>query len=126
MSMQFPSGPWTGYFNYDAGGQRFRMDMIIHFANHRITGEGGDLVGPFVIEGHYDSGAGDCSWKKSYVAAHDVWYSGFREGKGIWGTWHIKGSVHGGFHIWPVGDEPAETETATKEEDVPETVGGIQ
>lgn len=118
--LQFPSGPWTGYFNYDAGGQRFRTDMIIAFAHQRITGEGGDLIGPFIIDGHYDDGAGECAWQKSYVGAHEVWYTGFREGKGIWGTWAIPGSVHGGFQIWPVGDEPADAIAATKEEDVPE------
>ena len=118
--LQFPSGPWTGYFNYDAGGQRFRTDMIIAFAHQRITGEGGDLIGPFIIDGHYDDAAGECGWRKSYVGAHDVFYSGFREGKGIWGTWTIPGSVHGGFQIWPVGEEPAEAVTATKEEGVPE------
>ena len=35
------------------------------------------------------------------MGAHDVFYRGFREGKGIWGTWEISNLSHGGFHIWP-------------------------
>ena len=36
-----------------------------------------------------------------YIGAHTVFYRGFREGKGIWGTWEIEILSHGGFHIWP-------------------------
>ncbi len=34
--------------------------------------------------------ARECHWTKTYVGAHDVFYKGFREGKGIWGTWEIQ------------------------------------
>jgi len=40
-------------------------------------------------------------WTKTYIGAHDVFYRGFREGKGIWGTWEITVHARGGFHIWP-------------------------
>jgi hypothetical protein len=60
-----------------------------------------DDVGRFLIKGRYDAASHECYWTKSYVGAHDVFYRGFREGKGIWGTWEITIRDHGGFHIWP-------------------------
>lgn len=122
---QFPSGPWTGCYNYRAGGERYRMDMTLTFKNGRIDGEGGDGVGLFVVSGYYDPEAGECWWTKGYVGAHDVAYHGFREGRRIWGTWVLTwapvrpGGTHGGFQIWPVGEEPAEEAVATKEQRVP-------
>lgn len=92
--------------------------MVLTFAHGRITGEGADRVGPFVIEGTYDADSRECSWVKSYVAAHDVAYSGFREGKGIWGTWTIGRQMNGGFQIWPL-DEEGEGEARELEEEVP-------
>jgi hypothetical protein len=49
-----------------------------------------------------------------------VFYRGFREGKGIWGTWEIKIWLHGGFHIWPrqAGEGEARAETTAAEEPV--------
>ena len=45
----------------------------------------------------------ECHWTKTYLGSHEVFYRGFREGKGIWGTWEIGGGLwgRGGFHIWP-------------------------
>jgi hypothetical protein len=49
-----------------------------------------------------------------------VFYRGFREGKGIWGTWEIAILSRGGFHIWPrqAGEGDERTETAVTEEPV--------
>jgi len=44
-----------------------------------------------------------------------VFYRGFREGKGIWGTWEITPFDHGGFHIWPKRAGAGETEAAAAE-----------
>jgi hypothetical protein len=108
---QFPSGPWIGFYTYYPG-DRHRMDLHLTFANGSMSGDGNDDIGRFLIKGHYDSGNGDCYWTKTYVGAHDVFYRGFREGKGIWGTWEITQSTRGGFHIWPrltsPGDQAAE------------------
>lgn len=104
---RFPSGPWTGYFTYRDVPGKHRTDMALGFSNARITGEGADGVGVFVIDGHYDTTSGECSWTKSYVSRHDVHYRGFAEGKGIWGTWEIEDGWRGGFQIWPLGDELA-------------------
>jgi hypothetical protein len=49
-----------------------------------------------------------------------VAYRGFREGKGIWGTWEITVLNRGGFHIWPkrAGEGEAETESNEQMEPV--------
>ena len=107
----FPSGPWTGFYNY-LPGDRHRMDLHLAFTNGSMSGEGKDDVGRFLIKGRYDAATRECHWTKSYVGAHDVFYRGFREGKGIWGTWEITAQNHGGFQIWPkrlgAGDTEAE------------------
>ncbi|HOX57783.1 MAG TPA: hypothetical protein P5205_06160 [Candidatus Paceibacterota bacterium] len=96
----FPSGPWTGFYNYYPG-DRHRMDLALTFTAGLMNGEGVDDIGRFLIKGCYDGASHECYWTKSYLGAHDVFYRGFREGKGIWGTWEITIQYHGGFHIWP-------------------------
>jgi hypothetical protein len=111
----FPSGPWTGFYNYRGGGDRHRMDLSLTFTNARIVGVGNDDVGRFCISGGYDAITGDCFWTKDYVGSHTVHYRGFREGKGIWGLWEIF-FFTGGFHIWPLDEEHGETEQLAIEE----------
>ena len=130
----YPSGPWVGFYNYQPG-DRHRMHLHLTFANGTMSGDGNDDIGRFLIKGRYDSKAAECYWTKSYVGAHDVFYRGFREGKGIWGTWEIGILNHGGFHIWPkkAGDfaEAPETQIAaepvdaiaTETSEVPSTPG---
>lgn len=111
----FPSGPWVGFYNYGPG-ERHRMDLELTFANGNLNGTGTDDVGRFLIKGRYDEANRECHWTKRYIGGHDVFYRGFREGKGIWGTWEITIHDHGGFHIWPrrsgAGEEDAEVESA--------------
>jgi hypothetical protein len=117
----FPSGPWIGFYNYRSlSNGRHRMDIQLTFANGCMTGEGIDDVGRFLIKGHYDSSNGECYWTKSYIGAHDVFYKGFREGKGIWGTWEIGPHWRGGFHIWPrsAGEDKHEAASAESAEPV--------
>lgn len=106
----FPSGPWTGFYNYSKHAARHRMDLQLTFAQGRLTGEGRDDVGRFLLRGRYDAQTLECHWTKTYPGSHDVFYRGFREGKGIWGTWEIGLLSHGGFHIWPKGSGQGETE----------------
>ena len=73
-----------------------------------MSGDGRDDVGNFLIKGKYDTGTRECHWTKTYIGAHDVFYRGFREGKGIWGTWEIGIFGRGGFHIWPLGSGEGE------------------
>lgn len=119
----FPSGPWTGFYNYRPG-DRHRMDLHLAFANGQISGDGNDDIGRFTIRGRYDAATKECWWTKTYPGSHDVAYRGFREGKGIWGTWEIKVFDHGGFHIWPRGAGAGEAETICElQEHAAEAVG---
>jgi hypothetical protein len=111
----FPSGPWVGFYNYSDDRRKHRMDLMLDFGNRTITGDGNDDVGAFVIRGFFDTNSRECYWTKSYVGAHDVFYRGFREGKGIWGTWEISDEYHGGFHIWPRSQGEGEEETESNE-----------
>lgn len=112
----FPSGPWTGFYNYRPK-DKHRMDLELTFAAGKLSGDGNDDVGRFVVHGSYDEQSLECSWTKTYLGQHDVAYRGFREGKGIWGTWEISLFARGGFHIWPKpageGETRAESNEAT-------------
>jgi hypothetical protein len=114
-----PSGPWTGFYTYNLFPGKYRTDVILSFADGRMTGEGNDAVGPFIISGRYDSASKNCYWTKTYIHQHDVAYTGFGEGKGIWGTWDIQNVHRGGFHIWPVGQD-GEAEAIEHEEETPQ------
>jgi len=116
---EFPSGPWTGFFTYSQIPGKWRTDVQFTFEQGRVTGEGNDSVGPFIIAGGYDSAAMECYWTKTYVGAHNVFYRGFREGKGIWGTWEIHSRAHGGFQLWPIGSGGVECEVLAAEEELP-------
>jgi len=100
------------------------MDLHLTFANGSLNGDGIDDVGRFFVQGRYDSGSRECYWTKTYPASHDVYYRGFREGKGIWGRWEITNCGHGGFHVWPRGLSESEgaTESAAEAEPV-EAIG---
>jgi hypothetical protein len=121
----FPSGPWVGFYNYSPK-ENHRMDLNLAFAGGKVTGDGNDDVGRFIIKGQYDAAALDCSWIKTYLGGHDVSYRGFREGKGIWGTWEISLFGHGGFHIWPnqPGDGNAQAAKSEKEKTAEGVVAG--
>ena len=98
---RFPSGPWQGFFLMAHLPGRHKMELHLNFRKGVMTGEGRDLIGPFLIRGKYDLDDGKCRWTKRYVGKHDVAYQGYNEGKGIWGLWEIPPSWRGGFHIWP-------------------------
>ena len=114
-----PSGSWTGYYVYAwARYSRHRMDLDLHFKAARILGAGSDDIGPFSIRGWLEADSERLGWVKAY-ATHDVSYSGFRDARGIWGTWEIPPGMAGGFRIWPKGlgsDESIETAEEIPEE----------
>jgi hypothetical protein len=98
------------------------MELALRFQHGSMTGEGRDPVGKFVIRGRYDLADGKCHWSKRYLGQHDVFYQGFNEGKGIWGTWEIPsplGVYRGGFHIWPKGMPDPTGQTLSVEADLP-------
>ena len=123
----FPSGPWTGFYNYSPK-DKHRMDLELTFASGKLSGDGNDDVGRFMLHGQYDAKSLECSWTKTYVGQHDVFYRGFREGKGIWGTWEISLFARGGFHIWPkhTGDGEAATEAKKEQQPASEGAGEIE
>lgn len=124
---RFPSGPWTGFFLQPLVPGRHLMELRLTFQNGTLTGEGRDWVGRFVVRGRYSTADGKCHWTKRYLSKHDVFYQGYNEGKGIWGTWEIPPSdisshQRGGFHIWPEGMADPTRQELTAEADVPITV----
>ena len=117
--VNFPSGQWVGFYTYTPQGRRYLMDLFLEFRDGAMKGEGSDGIGFFAITGRYDAKAGECSWCKTYVGRHSVEYFGYREKKGIWGTWTIA-STKGGFHIWPIGEGAVvESMQSAVEESVP-------
>ena len=94
------------------------MDLVMTFADQRVSGDGSDDIGRFVINGRFDETSGECYWTKAYIVGHDVYYRGFREGKGIWGLWELP-NESGGFHIWPLGQGEGEQDYESAEEPAP-------
>jgi hypothetical protein len=126
---RFPSGPWTGFFLQKSQPGRHRMELRLTFRNGAMEGEGRDWVGRFVVRGRYSVADGRCHWSKRYLGAHDVFYQGYNEGKGIWGVWEMpREPAHnrrGGFHIWPEGMHDPTGQHLTEEADVPLVVGDL-
>jgi hypothetical protein len=127
---RFPSGPWTGFFLQPGIPGRHLMELHLTFQAGNLTGEGRDWVGQFVLRGRYDLVDGRCHWTKRYLGKHDVFYNGFNEGKGIWGTWEIPSplagfaNLRGGFHIWPEGMADPTGQTLAEEAEPPVEVEG--
>jgi len=123
----FTSGPWTGFYNYTPQ-EKHRTDLGLTFAGGRMSGGGNDDIGRFVIKGQYDVQSLECWWTKTYVGAHNVFYRGFREGKGIWGTWEITLHDHGAFHICPkrTGEGAELAESNAERVAATETAGEIE
>lgn len=124
---RFPSGPWVGFFLQPLVPGRHAMELGLHFSKGEMTGEGRDWVGKFIIRGRYELQDGKCRWTKKYLGKHDVFYTGFNEGKGIWGTWEIPeqalfGHQRGGFHIWPEGMPDPTGRELTEQADLPAVV----
>jgi hypothetical protein len=119
---RFPSGKWVGFFLDRRLPGRHQMELLLTFASGRMSGEGRDRVGKFTIEGSYEVTDGKCRWVKRYVGKHAVHYTGFNEGKGIWGTWELRwdgATFSGGFHIWPEGMADPTQPRLAEEADIP-------
>jgi hypothetical protein len=121
---RFPSGRWIGFFLDKRLPGKHQMELLLTFRQCEVTGEGRDLVGKFLVRGRYGVVDGKCYWHKRYLDRHDVFYQGYAEDKGIWGTWElhpreIYGLVKGGFHIWPEGHGDPTQRALAEEADVP-------
>jgi hypothetical protein len=129
---RFPSGKWVGFWTQKAPPPgKHRQELVLTFAKGEMRGEGRDWVGVFHIRGFYSVEDGKCRWSKRYVGRHDVFYQGFNEGKGIWGTWEIPESQlfvgsKGGFHIWPEGmSDPTEPALSAEADPPVEQAGKV-
>jgi hypothetical protein len=114
---RFPTGEWTGFYLQPDSRQRHMMDLVLQFAQDRISGVGDDSIGKFAISGRYDTTTAECSWTKQYLGQHSVQYAGLARHGGIIGEWRISGLPAfwtGPFVIWPraSGDLRAEFEKA--------------
>jgi hypothetical protein len=119
---RFPSGKWVGFFLDRRLPGRHQMELTLTFTAGRLQGDGRDWVGRFTCDGAYDVQDGKCTWVKCYVGRHTVGYSGFNEGKGIWGMWELRDSgfvFTGGFHIWPEGMADPTRPRLAEEADLP-------
>ena len=121
---RFPSGEWVGfYLQPSVSRDRCRMNLCLTFQSGTFTGEGKDGVGEFMIRGRYDLKTGEVTFHKHYLRQHSVFYRGWNERKGIWGTWEIGLRADGldkdGFHIWPKGMADPTGEFLQAEERVP-------
>jgi hypothetical protein len=121
---RFPSGPWTGFFLQPIvpPGKHW-MELTLTFRDGNVTGEGRDHVGEFLVRGRYTVSDGKCWFAKRYVGRHDVSYSGYNEGKGIWGIWDLLDPPwRGGFHIWPEGLGGPNGRASAAAAEVPDTI----
>lgn len=99
MGPEFAYGEWRGFWLGPDGPRKHPIKMTLKFESGRIDGVGDDEVGMFVVDGVYDERTKLCSWTKKYVAMHEVLYSGTIEGRTIRGTWTIRRSWAGAFHL---------------------------
>ena len=123
---RFPSGRWVGFFvQKQVAPGRHQTELHLTFREGQMSGEGRDWVGKFIVRGRYTIADGKCHWSKRYLGKHDVFYQGYNEGKGIWGTWEISPAQNmgmlfrGGFHIWPEGMANPTGDQLTEEADLP-------
>lgn len=96
----FPSSPWTGFFQ--VSGRRIPEDLELVFDGGVIRGSGWDRNGDFVVKGCYDLDSREVRWTKKYASGRRAFYRGFREGRGIWGTWRLDAERQSGFFVWPI------------------------
>src|SRR4051794_13853013 len=59
---RFPSGPWRGFFLMSHSPGRHQMELHLDFRQGVMTGEGRDMIGPFLIRGKYNLDDGKCHW----------------------------------------------------------------
>jgi hypothetical protein len=113
--MDFPQGPWTGFYKYGRSTRKHRMDLVLTFADRTVSSGGNDDFGHFVVAGRFDGTKDECYWTKTYIGRHDVYYRGFRGGKGIWELWEPP-RASSGFHIWPLGEKEGDQDHERAEE----------
>jgi hypothetical protein len=85
----FLSGRYRGYWEQVFWGRQPMNDLVLHFEDGIITGDGEDVIGKFTFSGRYDK-QGTLVMVKQYLGKHQVHYEGRYDGEGtIHGTWSI-------------------------------------
>ena len=98
----FQSGQWQGYWEQAGFGRQFMSNFSLRFSNGEITGEGRDIIGPFIFHGNYTE-MGIVTMVKQYLHRHQVCYTGSYYGEGtIFGQWNVSGFNSGPFAMQPV------------------------
>lgn len=111
----YPSGQWAGFWEQAGWGRQAMSAFELHFADSRVTGQGTDVVGQFVIRGEYETTEGRVTWVKQYLGKHRVVYEGRPDGEGsILGTWTV--DMYGIKNTGPFLLKP---ETPRQSDDVP-------
>lgn len=98
MHPHFPSGQWEGFYLHF--GQKYKKENILNFCDGIVSGHGTDGIGSYTWKGKYDTEDGNCHMTKTYVGAHQVFYSGIVDENGFWGHWKLQ-FMSDGFHLWP-------------------------
>lgn len=97
----YPSGRWRGYWEQAYVGRHTMRDLVLNFSGGMVSGQGHDMVGPFVFSGSYDE-SGGVALIKQYIGQHQVAYPGRYDGEGtIYGTWNIGPICSGPFALFP-------------------------
>lgn len=104
--LMYPSGLWDGFWQQTGWGRQPMREFRLTFTADRISGQGTDVVGLFTITGTFDRTSGGVAFRKQYLGAHAVDYTGRPDGEGsILGTWTIDNGYakyEGSFLIKPV------------------------
>lgn len=81
--MDFPSGPWTGFYNYGRSTRKHRMDLVLTFCNHTISGDGSDDIGRFFLAGGSMTKKGNVTGRRLTSARTRFTTAGFARAKGF-------------------------------------------
>jgi hypothetical protein len=106
----YPTGVWRGYWEAAGWGRQEMQELVLRFADGKVTGDGVDRVGRFTFRGTYEP-SGTVTLVKQYIGRHQVIYQGQHDGEGtIFGRWTIPPLGSGPFALAPVtAGPPADT-----------------
>jgi len=103
----FHSGYWNGYWEQLGFGRQLMVRFTLKFSEGKISGEGRDILGPFIFTGTYEAD-GIVKMVKYYLGKHRVFYTGAYDGEGtIFGQWMVSPGSVGPFAMQP--ERPAST-----------------
>jgi hypothetical protein len=87
-----------GWWEQEGLGRQPMHELTIEFENGRLSGEGVDWVGLFVIRGIAREDTIEIH--KQYIGQHSILYRGTTQGEGVYfGDWECNGYVGGRWSI---------------------------